>query len=156
MIFAIDAGNIYSAYVLIEDDMSRMTAFDKIENDKLLDILDTLPKKTVIVYEMIKSQGMAVGQTTFDTCLWIGRFIQKAVSLGMRVEPIYRYEEKINICNSMKAKDTNIRQALIDNFAKHDLKNGKGTKENPDYFYGFRADIWMAFAVAYTYYIKQR
>ena len=140
--------------------MSVILEANKVKNEEIFSVIDTFSSiyrnQLTLVYEMIKSQGMSVGQTTFDTCLWIGRFIQKAISLGIRVEPIYRYEEKINICNSMKAKDTNIRQALIDNFAKYDLKNGKGTKENPDYFYGFRADMWMAFAVAYTYYIKQK
>ncbi len=38
----------------------------------------------------------------------------------------------------MKAKDSNIIQALIDLFAKDTPNKGKGTKKEPGYFYGFK------------------
>ncbi|MCI8362245.1 MAG: hypothetical protein HFJ41_03805 [Clostridia bacterium] len=68
---------------------------------------------------------MAVGATVFDTCVWIGQFKQKAIENDITVEYIYRKDEKMNICHSMKAKDSNIRQALIDRFGE------VGTKKNP-------------------------
>ena len=74
---------------------------------------------------MVASYGMPVGKEVFDTCVWIGIYVQQAHELGKSTEFIYRKDEKMNICHSMKAKDSNIRQALIDRFGQ------VGTKKNP-------------------------
>ena len=103
-----------------------------------------------VVIEMVACYGMPVGKEVFDTCIWIGRFIQEADELGAVYDYIYHKEEKMNLCNSMKAKDCNIRQALIDRFGV------VGTKKNPGWFYGFKADIWSAYAVAVTYLDKEK
>lgn len=102
----------------------------------------SLSRFSDIVIEMIASYGMPVGKEVFETCVWIGKFAEAS---GMKESYIYRKDEKINICNSMKAKDSNIRQALIDRFGE------VGTKKNPGWFYGFKADIWQAYAVGVTY-----
>ena len=96
---------------------------------------------------MVASYGMPVGATVFETCVWIGRFVQ-AVTERSKVEPIfvYRKDEKMALCHSMKAKDGNIRQALIDRFGV------VGTKKNPGWFYGVSKDVWSAIAVGVTFY----
>lgn len=145
-ILAIDPGNIESAYCLIDTDTYKPLSFGKQDNNWLLGFIDTqgaLFHKVII--EMIASYGMPVGKEVFETCVWIGRFKQIAESQDIVVEYIYRKDEKINICHSMKAKDSNIRQALIDRFGE------VGTKKNPGWFYGFKADIWSAYAVGITY-----
>jgi len=152
-IFAIDPGNVYSAYCIMTDDF-QLQGFAKLENKQVMDkMLEALDEVDQVVIERIASYGMAVGREVFDTCEWIGRFTQEAEK-KVPVSYIYRKDEKMYICGSMKANDSNIRQSLIDRFAKFDLKNGKGTKANPDYFYGVSKDIWASIAVAVSYYDK--
>lgn len=153
LILAIDPGNIDSAYVLFDYDNMKVMDFDKVENSVLRQKIYSFASAVdVCVIERIASYGMAVGAEVFHTCEWIGRFTEAAASAGMRrVEYILRMEEKMHICHSARAKDSNIRRALIDRFAKHDKKHGRGTKKNPDFFYGFAKDVWAAFAVAITY-----
>jgi Holliday junction resolvasome RuvABC endonuclease subunit len=153
-ILAIDPGNIESGYAIIEMPDFKLIEFGKVKNEELLaDIEDRFVYDTTIdavAVEMVASYGMAVGKSVFDTCVWIGRFVQALANDG--VDYVYRKDEKMCLCGSMKAKDSNIRQALIDRYAKHDFKNGKGVKKNPDTFYGVSKDVWQAIAVGVTYY----
>lgn len=152
MILAIDPGNIESAYCLIEKNTYKPIEFGKIKNEEMLEVIGNFSLANDMVIEMIASYGMPVGKEVFDTCVWIGRFLEyHKLDFEDNNYYIYRKEEKMNLCGSMKAKDSNIRQALIDRFAQHDFKNGKGTKGNKDWFYGFKADIWAAYAVGVTY-----
>lgn len=158
-ILAIDPGNKESGYAVIEMPNFELVEFGKVENDKLLRTINLLPYKIDdVAIEMVASYGMAVGKDVFETCVWIGRFAQRIHDSGYYCVPayVYRKDEKMTLCGSMKAKDSNIRQALIDRYAKHDFKNGKGTKANPDTFYGVAKDVWQAIAVGVTYWEMHR
>ena len=146
-VLAIDPGNRQSAWCMIDGETLKPLSFGKEENQVVLDAVQQRSYDSIVI-ERVASYGMAVGRDVFETCEWVGRFTQAA-----RVPPdyVYRQEEKLHICGDSRAKDTNIRRALIDRFAQHDMKNGKGTKKNPDWFYGFSADVWQAYAVAVTY-----
>ena len=155
MIFAIDPGSTQSAYCMMGEDALPIS-FDKRPNEDLIALLRNYGKsRPTVVIERVASYGMPVGREVFDTCEWIGRYTQVAKDLDLDVEYILRQEEKLHICKSPKANDATIRKALIDRFAKHDFKTGKGTKQNPDFFYGFRADCWSAFSVGVSYLCKQ-
>lgn len=154
MILAIDPGNIESAYVIVENDLSKVIEKGKIDNIDLLDLLLFWQEKYEwridhFAIEGIQSYGMAVGKSVFETCYFIGRLIEAGKrDLELEHTMIYRIEEKMCLCHSTKAKDSNIRQALIDRFGE------VGTKKNPGFFYGFKKDIWSAMAVATTYHDK--
>lgn len=150
-LLAIDPGNIESAYVLMNG--HKPVEFGKIPNDAMAARVREYAGNVFlpVAIEMIASYGMPVGREVFETCVWIGRFSQIAIEQDSPVEYVYRADEKLNLCKDSRAKDANVRRALIDRFAQHDLKNGKGTKAKPDFFYGFHADIWAAYAVGVTF-----
>lgn len=151
MILSIDPGNEYSAYSLLDKNL-KPVKFGKVGNHELLDILDYLLSDAFVTHfaiEMIGhyGTGMPAGKTVFDTCVWIGRFTELYYHhTGKEPTYIMRKDEKINLCGNMKAKDSNIRQALIDRFGV------VGTKKNPGWFYGVSKDVWSAIAVGVTYY----
>lgn len=151
MILAIDAGFTESAYVICNEEYEILEK-GKVSNEEMLAIVKSNCYSDLVL-EMVACYGMPVGKEVFETCVWIGRFWE--ASQAEKKSYIYRKEEKINLCNTIKAKDSNIRQALIDRFARFDFKNGKGTKKQQDWFYGFKSDMWAAYAVAVTYLDKQ-
>ncbi len=96
--------------------------------------------------EMIASYGMPVGKETFETCLWIGRFIGAWEGIhGKEPALLCRKDIKMHLCGTMKAKDGNIRQALLDRWGP------QGTKKAPGPTYGISSHTWAALAVATTF-----
>ena len=141
---AIDPGNTYSAWVLIDDKTRRPLDFGKDENGEIRIELPHIDADRVVI-EMVASYGMAVGADVFETCVWIGRFIERSPVPPVLVK---RQPVKLHHCRSPKAKDANVIQALVDRFAPGQPNRGKGTKAAPGWFYGFAADVWQAYALA--------
>lgn len=160
MILAIDPGNVESGYVVLREKDLKPLEFGKVKNEKLLDDIqmDRFERLSVdesinhVAIEMIASYGMPVGVEVFETCVWIGKFMLALENQKLEPRFVYRQEEKLNLCKSTKANDATIKQALVDRFATGQKNYGKGTKKEPGFFYGFKADVWQAFAVAVTYY----
>jgi len=149
-LLAIDPGNTESGWVLIDVDTRRPIRFGKTPNytlrEWLLRPLDDFRTADRVAIEMVASYGMAVGADVFETCVWIGRLLE--VAPAGDVDLIKRHPVKIHHCHSAKAKDSNVRQALVDRFAAGQPNHGKGTKAEPGWFYGFHADVWQAYALA--------
>lgn len=148
MILAIDPGNEQSAYCMVERNTFRPMVFDKIQNTDLREIiLDPYYQDKIghCVIERVESYGMGVGRTIFDTCIWTGRFLEAADMAGIPTSLIPRRDVKMHLCGRMAAKDANVIGALKERFGE------KGTKAAPGWFYGFRADIWQAYALGVTW-----
>ena len=149
ILLAIDPGPEKSAWLDYDTDAKQVVAAGIQENDMVLNLCDRAPKHChYLAIEMIASYGMAVGASTFETCVWIGRFIQ---AFGMcDYDLAYRKDIKLHLCGSLRAKDANVRQALIDRFPA--TGGGKtpqvGTKKQPGPLHGIKSHLWSALAVA--------
>jgi hypothetical protein len=153
-ILAIDPGPTESAYVLWDGE--RVLRSGKEPNADVLAALMAGESHVAntCVCERIRSYGMAVGAEVFETCEWVGRFWQgwTADSARREWQFITRQDVKLHLCNSVRAKDTNVRQSLIDCFGGKDKAIGK--KANPGPLYGISGDVWAALGVAVTYWDK--
>jgi len=158
-LLAIDPGDKDSAYALIDVETRRPIEFGKVDNDSLLFrvIAWSTPgapnSVPLMAIEMISSYGMPVGKEVFETCVWIGRFQQVALTFSSGLTAfspvlVYRRDVKLHHCRTTKATDANISRALKDRFAPGVSNHGKGTKAQPGWFYGFSADVWQAYALA--------
>lgn len=162
IIFAIDAGTYQSAYV--RTDCKKIIDKGIIPNEQLAFRLKHLNQTDQVAIEMIACYGMPVGRDVFETCLWIGRFIEAYESnhwekgVSKKANLIYRRDVKLELCGSLKAKDANIRQALLDIFPQ--TGGGKtpaiGTKTKQGELYGMKSHMWAALAVAFVFDKKRR
>ena len=144
MILAIDPGPEQSAVVIWHD--GRVVSAEIARNDQIRFSLRTRWKEIpYCACEAIACYGMPVGAETFQTCMEIGRFIEiRALQMFPEVRLIYRREVKMHLCGNNRAKDGNIRQALIDKLGP------VGTKKQPGPCYGIASHLWAALAVAIT------
>lgn len=104
-----------------------------------------------LAVEMIASYGMAVGHEVFRTCLWIGRFVE---AWSGPHTLIYRQDVKLHLCKDSRARDANVRQALIDRFGPGKDK-AIGTVKRPGPLHGVSNDVWSALAIAVTFSDRQ-
>lgn len=149
-LIAIDPGTEKTAWAVVEDD-GTIVEHGITPNHDMPPVLAKAcfeHKVRHMAMEMIASMGMAVGQTVFETTVWIGRFVEHWLSLAGTndYEFIYRVDEKMHMCQSPRAKDANIRQAIMDRYGP----NPVGKKKNPGPLYGVSKDQWAALAVAFT------
>lgn len=146
-ILSIDPGSDQSAWLTYEQGEPSYFAIEP--NETLLGRLREWgePLLDVVVIERIESYGMAVGREVFDTVHWSGRFTEAARPI--RVVQLPRRAVKMHLCASPKAKDGNIRQALIDRFGGQ--ARGIGTTKARGPLYGISKDVWSALAIAVTW-----
>lgn len=136
-ILAIDPGPRLSAWVILEGE--RLRGFGHDPNENVRRRIGEWAGPLAI--EMIASYGMGVGEEVFTTCVEIGRFDPER-----RAQLVTRIRVKMHLCGQARARDGNVRIALLD------LWGGKekavGSKKAPGPLYGVSGDVWQALALA--------
>jgi hypothetical protein len=159
VILAIDPGPVQSAWIAYNGEIIDHGFCD---NEQLLSILRGAAAGVVyvgrhprdvekldpqrVVIEKVEGFGMPVGVEVFETVFWSGRFAEAASPI--RVDRIGRKAVKLHLCGTVRAKDPNVRQALIDRFGGSDAI---GRKASPGPLHGISGDVWSALAVAVTW-----
>jgi hypothetical protein len=178
--FAIDPGSFESGWLRFSLNPQALHGFDILEfgkelNSQLRKRVCAVPKdqRGTLVIEMLRAQGMPEKNETFLAAFEAGRFAQL---WGSQWTFVFRGDAKMAICGSMRAKDTNIRAALIDLWGGeaeaiggkkcprcHGKKvtgkkqllckacDGSGWLVPAGPLYGMAADTWAALAVAVTW-----
>ena len=158
LIVGIDPANVQTAVIVESVKENKIILKGIFPNEELGSVISEVNRlaidreaKVHIGIEMIASYGMAVGATVFETCVTIGRLLQICEDyFGQTPQRIFRKDVKMCLCHTMKAKDANIRQALID------IYGIPGTKKNPNPYYNdseerMSKDLWAALGVLHYY-----
>jgi len=147
-LLAIDPGPVSSSFVLFDgtailnkgeapnEDMRKLVL--RYSRSEFTD-----ERTDACVIEKVASMGMAVGEEVFETVYWSGIFAE-AFCLA-NVHRVTRGQVKLFLCGSMRARDANIRWALIDKFG------GRQAIKKGGPLYKVATHQWSALAVAVTY-----
>lgn len=153
IILAIDPGPTESAWLLYDTKVKVPCRFGITVNANVMPIVLGYTEYDIsdMAIEMVACYGMAVGASVFETCTEIGKFEERFESKGLvKARRVYRKDVAMHLCNSMRAKDPNIRQTIMDRYGSTRQK-AIGTKKNPGPLYGVSKHVWAALAVAITF-----
>lgn len=149
MILSIDPGTRQSGYVWLDNSSTgghtpRVYERGVTGNSTLLAVCQEYNKWGILAVEDMQSMGDRVGQSVFRTCQWAGLFIGawRAVNYTL----VRRTDVKKHHCPGMRAKDKDIRAALIARY-ETDTQPAIGIKKHPGPLYGVSSHAWSALAI---------
>ena len=156
IVLAIDPGPIQSAYVVWDGTQILDIGSDWLNTSMIVEVFPRVRRDypgIELVVEQVASYGMAVGESVFETVDWTGQF--RRAWMGTcpdcyqgTADRVKRIKVKMHLCKQARAKDNNIRQALIDRF-ESDLEPRRRPKA---VLKRVKGDSWQALALAVYWY----
>lgn len=146
-ILAIDPGTTQSGWAVLEG--AHVVESGTSPNEHVLERIRVtggyvqagLVQPMTLAIERFEARGMPIGDESVQTLIWTGRFLQ-AWHKPEAVRLVKRSAVKLHLCGTARAKDPNVRQALIDQLGP------PGTKKAPGNTYGVSSHAWAALGVA--------
>ncbi len=150
-VLAIDPGNKTSGWVYMSGQRFLCGESER-DNTTMHSVIEGYRDVEVIAIEWIQSYGMTVGKEVFHTCRWVGRFQQVADAIHRPTQLVYRRDVKLHLCQSARAKDGNVRQAILDLYPATGggSRPQIGTKKQPGPLHGVSGHMWPAVRLALT------
>lgn len=140
LVIGIDPGTTQTGWAVLAD--GHVSDSGVLQNDDVLrNIMSYGAGGYRLAIERFEARGMPMSEDSIATVIWTGRF-QQAWHDPSAVDMVKRSRVKLALCGSNRAKDPNVRQALID------LLGPPGTKKAPGPTYGVASHAWAALAVA--------
>jgi len=151
-VLAIDPGSSKSAYVVYDIENKSLVTFGIDENEVLIKRVKKLHSFVpFMLVEQVKNYGMLIGDTLLMTVFWSGRFVESWGGDAFSLIP--RKTIVTSLCGNARAKDKNVRRAILDRFSTASRGGfGKepalGNKSHPGPIYGVSKDVFSALALA--------
>ena len=143
MILCIDPGAKQSGCVLLSS-TGEVESAGMRTNPEIIELLREAKRLTehdVLVIEMMENFGKTLGTDALRTVWWSGRFSEAWLDRAGVLHEMPRREVKLALCGSMRAKDPNVRAALIDLYGG-EVETKKGGKLGK-----VKSHAWQALAL---------
>jgi len=128
----LDPGTTKTGWVVFDPKEEAVLHAGHDPNEFVINLLECGSLGDKVIMECFAAQGMPLGESSIETVRWEGRFMERSRTEVCRIT---RREVKVELCNSARAKDANIRQALVDLYAHGFGNHGYGTKAEPSPLY---------------------
>lgn len=154
-ILGLDVGTTQTGYCVCRSSDFRPVSVGKADNDRIYEIIDKAdPDKCEVVFERFIATKNT-GQTVIQSVVWYGKYLRECELRGLKVTEIFRWKVKRHLVGKVTKEngtaDHQVRMALVRRFAPDEPNDGKGSKKEPGWFYGFSgSDMYAAYAVAVT------
>lgn len=130
MILCIDPGSRITGWVILDRRPGELPELVDHGNTPTLAFLDWLRgyrelgiRQAVVEHVGHYGTGMSAGADVFETCILLGRMVEILRYLPV-VAKVRRQSIKTRLCGRPTAKDSNVRQALIDRWGGDELALG--------------------------------